>query len=219
MINLTKGSDVKYRVSVDYDTNCENCDDNDYHRECKLENIKVSISPHYAAELAGFETSKSPRNSLLAFLFFRWVFDPNDIYVTTCGGYYGDEIDKVTIEDSGDIDHFNDLLQQDRSDLIVQMIMNKHYNYIRSEILAVKEWELKSVSVKELDIPSNTISRADLSLYKSFGNSIFDSVSWFPGCIALPSSDKFKIIDGFHRLKAYLDANPNARKIKLLVPK
>lgn len=218
MITLTKGSDVKYQVKLDYDTDCSECDDNDYHRNCSIQNIVVSIDPYYAVQLSGYEDS-TPMNKLLAFLFFRWVFNPINVDVTTCGGYYGDEIDKVTIGNSGDIDHFNDLLAQNRSDLIVQMIMNKHYNYIRPEILAVKEWKLESVSIKELDIMESTIKKADLRLYKSHIDQHTKDAPWFPGCIAIPSSNKFKIIDGFHRLKAYLDHNPGARKIKVLIPK
>lgn len=223
MIKVRPNKSFHYMVNIDCDTghngmygSCD-CPPDDYCRCGTIENARVTgISPWNANSLLGLcdgdETEK-----LLAFMFFRHCFDEDDFEVTTCRGYYGEEIDDVRMTPGGyhKINNFNRLLEEDENLACLCMILTHHYSYVRPEILQYKKWQLITIDTKDVVVPKVGAQQVDKSIYSHWDERSYPG--FYPGCVVIPDKDKFKIIDGFHRWENF-NSKKKRRKVKVLAP-
>lgn len=218
MINIQDQS-FRYIVNVDYDFNTNNCDCYpDFCRCGTIENIVINKGLYlHGAQSMMSSVDGDTLEKLLAFMFFRHCLTSEDFSVKVTHGYYGEEIDDVLLTDSGynKVCHFNNLIISNDIRAILAMILTHHYGYVMPSVLDYKEWELKTVLVKDIEVP-----KAGLSKVLNVGYDHWDESEWpdfFPGCLVIPHHEKLKIIDGFHRWSAFT-RNKKRRKVKVLAP-
>ena len=128
------------------------------------------------------------------------VWDPNNWSVDVEGGYYGDEIGDVSLNDT----IFN-LISKDCYNMIelvtladkLKFVLTLEYGYLLSDI-QVSDFELIEITKEQIDFKKlNTnhiqnVQNEDLSFYKLNYK--------LPRGIVRKSGDKYKIVDGFHRI-------------------
>lgn len=217
MIKIDKDTQLQWNVEYDYDNDTSNCQcAPDYCRCGTITNAKVtSISPCNARTLVDEYVHGDEIERLLAFMFFRHCLKGDDFYVKVCGGYYGEEIDGVTLE-SNKVDHFNTLIESKDHRSILAMILTHHYGYVLPDLLDYKEWEIRTVSLKDIYVPKAGMQQVTDVGYQYWNDAGIPS--YYPGCLVMPCCDnKLKIVDGFHRW-THFTSKKKRRKIKVLAP-
>lgn len=221
MIEIGPRKSLHCMVNVDYDNGTNGCDcpANDYCRCSTIENARVNqLGPHYAKDMVDQFVKGDDLEQLLAFMFFRHCFESDDFEVTTCGGYYGEEIDDVHMNQSGydKIVRFNISAKAGDVRALLVMVLTGHYGHIPPEVLKYEKWELISVPISKIMAPE-----AGMRQVKDIGYNHWDErrfPSFYPGCLVIPCcDDKLKIIDGFHRWTNFT-SKKKRRKVKVLAP-
>lgn len=217
MINIDSTTPLQWHVEYNYDNDTSNCQCSpDYCRCGVISNARVTkISPSHARSLVDEFVDGNEVERLLAFLFFRHCLDADSFYVATCGGYYGEEVDGVTL-DSNQVGHFNTLIADNDIHAILAMILTHHYGYVLPDILDYKEWEIRTVSPKDIYVPKAGAQQVTDVGYENWDDAGLPS--YYPGCIVIPCcDDKLKIIDGFHRWTNF-NSKKKRRRVKVLAP-
>lgn len=222
MIKVGQNKSFKYIL----DTNCDyynpsNCDCEDIHRCGQIHNAKVTgIDPRDARSMVEKFVDGDDLQKLLAFMFFRHCFKNEDFDIDITHGYYGEEVNDIRMMSSGydKISHFNTLIETNDIRAMLAMILTHHYGYVLPDILDYKEWELIEVSTKDIYAPEAGMKQVSDVGYDHWGKHPLLVPSYYPGCLVIPSGDKLKIIDGFHRWTSF-NSKKKRRKVKVLAPK
>lgn len=129
--------------------------------------------------------------------------------VNTCGGYYGDEVDSVTI----DLSTLNKINSQCEKLFSLQTLSDKlkyvlelEYGHILDDIKDC-EFELISIYKNHIDfkkLNQNHIKNVKMEDLSHYSISNYD----LPRGIVRGELDNYKIVDGFHRIIATSDKKP-----------
>jgi len=131
------------------------------------------------------------------------LWNPDNWKVNVSGGYYGDEIDDVSLDDI--------ILKQvskDCSDMIqlssirdkLRFVLTLEYGYLLDDI-RVSDFDIISITKEDIDFKKlnknhiENVLKEDLSFYSS-------DKYVLPRGVVRRSGDKYKIVDGFHRITA-----------------
>lgn len=234
--------DFHYSVEVDYDVryDCHDsgCDEDGICRCGVIEN--ASVKEFYPGSIMDWLGSTMPKDAsdLDQYLLERLVkltVRTEMFEVTTCGGYYGEEIDSVMIdtgtqayqEFARKIEAFNRLTSTTEQ---VQMILTLEYGYLLPEIAAIEEWDVLNLPIKQVHADDGVLSRISKEIAQGY---IANPPSHGIRGVVVPRGDGYRLVDGFHRYAAWMglvEAPPGhavsrkkkpktRRKIKVLGPK
>lgn len=137
------------------------------------------------------------------------AYDVTYYYENISSGYYGEELDDIHMTSELSTKIYNDIVTGlSFSTLTEKVEWLLEYEY--GECLEKhkgKEWKMCDVSPNDIEIQSKNHFDIieDEYIYEDY-NDIF--------CLCYKSFDKFKLIDGYHRLKSALKSN--RKKIKIL---
>ena len=221
---MIRGYNFKYCTDYDFDTHtdCHNhgCDDEGICRCGTIEDahvVSVNIS-HMVSEIksAYFDNSKSSQrnskiNSVLGniteeidtytidrILRINGAFETSNWEVQVCGGYYGQEIDDIILEDSIATKIENQLSAAfDITDLTkrIEYLLTLEYGYILPELKDCK-YEVDTVLRDKVIFGSEgQYRKVATEKLPHYSDKNYDS---FRG-IVIPKSDQYRLIDGYHR--------------------
>lgn len=223
-VHFNKQKDWQYLVEVDYDWSY-NCDAYgcDYICRCgTIENARVEeMSPYYASSLTiesftGGSGTEGKFGQALAYRLFRHgLSDFQEMFeVNVCGGYYGEEIGSVELVDTvglynfqKEIERFNSSSNSER----LRQVLSIEYGYLLPEVEQYKEWQLVQVAVEDVQASPDILKRTKKEIVESYQlltpwygpYSHRTAPDWFPGVVVVPKGEGYRLIDGFHRFKAW----------------
>ena len=210
-------------VEYDYDTtyDCENyyCSDEGICRCSTIENARVIevdliiLSEYFYDSLMNMSSISAKRDSSINDIlyggknvdlyFINRILTTNKVYdtynweVETCGGYYGDELENISLSNFKKvISECNHLLSIDNISDKVKYILNIEYNEVLDSL---KDKEFEIISINKSDINFDLSNQKHLELINNKDLSFYKDYPYYCG-IVKKSGDKFKIIDGHHRL-------------------
>jgi hypothetical protein len=138
------------------------------------------------------------------------IYDPNIWNIDICGGYYGDEIGNITLDSNiaSKIEKdINQVLLLSKFRDKVRFILNNEYGYILPEI-EESDYEFTTINMSDVVFGSDAhyrkIQQENLDHYYPI------SYNGIRG-IVVKHGDKYRIIDGYHRIYARMigkDKNP-----------
>lgn len=219
-------NDFQYLVRYDYNTNysCEeyDCRDEGICRCSKISNAKVeeidliSITNHLYGKLIDTDLKSSNRNKKLNNILYGFDIDEycfnriltinklwdTEIYeINICRGYYGQEVESITIQDSilRKIENqFEEVLNFDSLSDKIRYILTLENGYLLESIKDVNfvfgEISNSDINIKNSDHHIKSISK------KKF----YEHYPYLHG-ILKEKSGKYKIIDGHHRILSTKD--------------
>lgn len=234
-----RGFDFKYCTDYDYDVyrDCHNhgCDDEGICRCGTIENahiISVKIpsmvdeiySEYFDNSLASIRNSKI--NSVLGnitdgidsytidrILRINGVYEPSNWEIQICGGYYGQEIDDIIIEDCVASKIEKNLEEAfDITDLTkrIEYLLNLEYGYILPELKDCK-YEVDTVLRDKIIFGSeNQYKKVATEKLSHYSDKNYHS---YRG-IVIPKGDEYRLIDGYHR--CFASENMKVEVIKVI---
>ena len=217
-----RGVSFKDCVEYDYDYNrdCESYGCDSICRCGRIEDahvtsVNISLMVHEIRNSYFSDTKSSKRNSKINFILGN-ITDDIDIYtidrilrinkayyksnweVQVCGGYYGEEIDDVILEDSLAQQIENQLEEAfniTNLSLRMEYLLQLEYGYILPDIKG-KKYEITHIERDKVifgsDNQYNKVASEELPHYS---DKIYNS---FRG-IVIQKGDQYRIIDGYHR--------------------
>lgn len=214
--------DFHFIVEIDceYDNTCEPGCDGQYCGCSRIERVEVaSVDIDYVSSCLTDVVLKTIKpfklkidKKILEYCldrFFRHsgLRDKDNYYVQTCRGYYGEEIEKVVYE--GSLDYPVCEMIHGSSLNALRFVLEEEYGYLLDFLKHAKEcYIIDNVSFDDIEVPNaDHYVRLDKSLvekYKDYGLPI--GVYRENGC-------KYRLIDGYHRLKAALSSDNKTCKI------
>jgi hypothetical protein len=178
-----------------------NCCDDDYCRcgkivDERVENIKIS------------ELVKEICNSNdIIFRYCVWrlavihkLYEGSNWSVKVCGGYYGQEIDGISLENNEfvrDVEMVEKLSTNER----LEYVLNKEYGFLLDSLKG------KNYIIKSVDF--NDLMAGNEGYKKKVDKNIYDQSYNLPIGIYLKQEDKYKLIDGYHRYVSLAKSGEN----------
>lgn len=120
----------------------------------------------------------------------------DNIEVNKTGGFYGEEIESITISNSEKlVELINKGLSINNLNGRVEYLLGLEYGYLLPE-LENRNWELSEINVDDIEIRNEShlesVYNKDLKHY--------DTYKGIMGVVILTKNDKWRLIDGYHRL-------------------
>jgi hypothetical protein len=206
MIDLEK--DVHYSgLEVEIYRDCvEDCTCDMVCREAEygpVEEVEVYNPWQLAKTLCYGEMAEKCLDALFIQAYLRRnPLDRHDVYVSICGGYYGEEISEITI-DSGQmqeaVDRFNKYSMNNK----IESIMLLEYGYIPRQYMG-KEWKFVKAKVSSIESATDGIDEERVKWFERQLESR-NTGHWMKPMLAIiarKKGDKFLLIDGNHKLQA-----------------
>lgn len=199
--------DGKFRSScLDIDYNRTQCSGSceDYCRCSKIYNI--TISKVYLEDI----TEKIAKETKINFNYISRIcsalklWQPECWYVNCCGGYYGEEIDYVTLE-SIHLHKLNAILDKikDKSlSDIIPILLELEYSYLLPELIS-RTW-----TEEVIDFSNVIFGVGDFDFWKSktLSSNVYNENYVGNIGVLIPSNGGgFRLIDGHHRFSAVLN--------------
>lgn len=207
--------DFKYSSSVgyNYSHDCSGCECGDGYCRCSrivdIRIIKVSLH-HLVNEISSsfissripiedYETKSEFNEEFFSYCIWRLavihkMWEEHNWYVSTCGGYYGEEIDGVAIENHNfkqDIEELAALSPQER----IKFVLHEEYGFILDSL---KDKKFEEIKVKKSDLVVGNDT-----YHKKVNRGTYSKESYdLPIGIYLKDGEKYRLIDGYHR---YID--------------
>lgn len=204
--------DLHYNVNLDYDTysDCEGEGCDGICRCSRIENAKVE-SIHYEA----LAEDIAPENLLTKYCVerilrhFKPLQDSSSWDVETEGGYYGEEIGKVKLNEDVAETLSNILLAlEDASDdKKVELALTVEYGFVLPTLQA-KSWSLEKVHLVNLELGQKEYAknldkkRIDDYTFKFEMEKKHNRIDQTITGVAIESGSKYRVIDGYHRVTA-----------------
>ena len=196
------GVDYRYdtEVAEDHDEQCKD----DYCRCTTIENFRVTDVNTFEMAGAIVQTFHLPPDMLSM---VDRVLRINKLYNTdawhghVCGGYYGEELDKVTLgEDVAKSTQkmINDLMELKTLTERVKYLLTAEYGYLLKE--------LEDVTFEERSVDMEDITMGQMDHYKKLDTSVVETYTEYTGVVGVaitqPPSMKVRLLDGYHRVAA-----------------
>jgi hypothetical protein len=217
MINLNHIELYKDGVEVSY-TRCYNCEESGCRDICRCSiiiNIEKKVDTNRIIEkiynLYFDDSLETKRNSKLSELLWNIGDDINfytidrisryfkiwdNIEVDKTGGFYGEEIESITISNSEKlVELINKGLSINDLNSRVEYLLGLEYGYLLPE-LENRNWELSEINIDDIEIRNE-------SHLESVSNKVlnhYNNYKGIMGVVILTKNDKWRLIDGYHRL-------------------
>jgi len=234
LTTMERLKEMDFLYCVDYDSNVETAYDhdvqcaNDYCRCSTLHPTINSIS--HKDILETIVNQFNIVNEKIRYCIERIcaTLTVNDFYCNVCGGYYGEEMDSIVIENYDILDrieenidiklarkrklakiHENVEYDDKITDDKIRKILIMEYGYLLDD-LKLSTFSVIEIDPKDIVFPQKEYSE-NLNLTKING---YKNHSGICGIVKLRGNNgKFNVIDGYHRITA----NLNKPKIKVLI--
>jgi len=195
---LFKSGDIKIHtyLSVSYDERhpCQegsNCCDNDYCRCGEISNVKVLKPINIIHECLSLNDGFFLERILSHFK----LYSPDTYEGHPESGYYGDELGEITIKNKEKvIAVLDEFYKCETLRSKVEFILELEYERIASNVVG-RRWYKKTVSISDIDLGNHVhYKKCDLvERYVDYP---------FPRCILVEENERYRLVDGYHRLKA-----------------
>ena len=195
-------TDLRYHLEVDYE---RTYDPNDYYqRHSKIYNEHiVSLELDSIIKLL-FEVivdDPEKQSNITKYCFDRIcrinkIWDKSEYEITTCSGYYGEEINEVFFQNEYDIEkdweEIKDLPPTDQ----IKAVLKMEYGYVLPQLLPLENVTIIRINKNQLQIPNNEYyHRMDRDVLKSYEN-----YNGPLGVITDTGNGRYRLIDGNHRV-------------------
>jgi hypothetical protein len=196
----------KYNLDIDYDIDYSNAED--YGRGSTIHNVRVNkvdiseLAKDFIREL----NIKIPKGDEIIhycidrILRYYNAYDTSKYEVSVCGGYYGQEINKVDYKDGEEV--CAEIKKMLASENKIEYVLNLEYSHILPQLKNLN-WECKTVHRSDIVIGNESYMK------KTPRNDFYTEYS---GIVCICTSD-YRLWDGYHRYVASKDK----KKIKVLV--
>lgn len=208
--------DFQYKIDYDYDRNNDNCEcGDDYCRCSTIENTRINninlveITKQIGEFLNTDEFTEYIINRILTAC---KLYDEDNWDVKICGGYYGEEIDGIYINNPALVEDWLIKIENANTNEDKLLIaLECEYGYILDELKDIKSWTIETINKGNLKIGQR-------EHYRKLDRKIVENYKSFPYplgvCIANinVNVNGYKLIDGYHRVLAKDDS-----EIKIIV--
>jgi hypothetical protein len=203
-----------YTYDTVYDCDGYGCDSEGICRCSRIENAKVNSVPDFKSSIKYFfkKQSELEQHCIERVLNAMGIYDASNWEVLTCGGYYGEEINGFSFNDSHKAIQKLDVLLALKEDYEkVNFILNLEYGYLLDSIKDKTDWKIKTVLVEN-------VRHGNKDYYQKLNQSKVEDYSKKLEsddiiCICKQVDDQYVLIDGYHRFTS-LDAS--VKKIKII---
>ena len=209
---------INYYVDYDYDygnSNCT-CHPDDYCRcsvitNCRITGVNMNELVKYFCDNAIEIQNDVDEYCVDRLLRHSDMADVNNYSVNISNGYYGQEIDGIVYDDiHGMSRKINNLVKMKDINKI-KYVLEKEYGYLLESLEGLTKVDVCEVSKKDLKVgmPSH---------YLRLKRSIIESYIDYKGILGIYVRDnnQFRIIDGYHRLRAFNESDRKKAKIIVL---
>lgn len=131
------------------------------------------------------------------------MYEPNNWEINICGGYYGEEIDSVLID--------NDKLKEWLIKFVklgtdvdkIKLALECEYGYVLDKLIELNNLDIKTIPVKDIIVPQKEhYTKLELDIVDKYKE--YD----LPRCLVVKEgNDKYRLIDGYHRMSASNEDN------------
>jgi hypothetical protein len=221
--NVLKNITFHYSgVEVDYarHSDCENhgCGDEGICRCSTLHDVEVtSIEPKDVLELVCYQFDMDRDSDILIYGIDRILkvlkaYEKDSYTVTICGGYYGEEIDGIYLENS-------DMIEATIKEFLSLSTLKKQVEYLLLLEYGHLLDKLKKCSWSISEVPTKSIVLGNTAHYKRLETTLVDRYNTYDLIrgVVKKNGNKYHLYDGYHRVAAM--SNVGAKKIKVLVAK
>lgn len=197
-------TNLRYHLEVDYERTYDPNDDYQRHSKIYNEHI-VSLELDSIIKLLFEMIVDDPekQSNIVKYCFDRIcrinkIWDKSKYEITTCSGYYGEEIDEVFFcNEYGiekDWEEIKDMPPIDQ----VKAVLKMEYGYVLPQLLPLKNVTVLKINKSNLQLPNNEyyqrLERDVLESYKDYKGPV--------GVVTDAGNGKYRLIDGNHRCAA-----------------
>jgi len=192
---------LRWDVDYKYDTDCSECDANDYHRNCVIKNFRiesVNMKKISASVLANVH------EPILGYCIDR-ILHISEMYNTyswdyqKSSGYYGEEIDDVTFTGASSIDErIWELAQMTDVERILK-VLEWEYGSILPILKTVKSFAVENVEIADVALPNDHYV-AKVKVNSRYEQGMYDEWELPLGICVPVSNGQVKVVDGYHRV-------------------
>jgi len=210
-----------WQWSVSCDTDMErNCEDAGCDSEgiCRCSRIVgVEIDSDIFGVNVFFECSYEDKTGdgldrVLAHWFCRKNFSKISWGWTAGGGYYGEELERIYVENDNGFFNLSEGFENMSHKEKIEFLLKQEYGSVLPQVEKVKDWQLKAVFLSDVVNSLNTnLNDKVLKEYKTFcspythteeDRKSFQEKTRILAPLTLPSGGKYQVIDGRHRVTA-----------------
>lgn len=189
----------KYQVSYDYDSDNSGCTCTDYCRCGRIINVKINHVPNPWEIVNIFyeKESKLAKYCIDRILTCLKIYLPDQWDVNICSGYYGEEVGSVRLRNGNTFEgKIQELLSLKNDTERIRYALNLEYGFLLDSIKNV-DWTVIKVAKSEIVFPQDTY-------VKKLDSLSVDQYRKYPFArgIVLSDGDRYKVVDGYHRLSA-----------------
>lgn len=189
----SKGSDYSY--STDYNCESYGCHDDGICRCSTIYDAEMTQIPdleHFVAD--NFKGSDLDLYCIDRIYAINGFNHKENWKVETCGGYYGQEIAGIFFDNAEKaFDEVQKLLSLTKDSDKIEYVLELEYGYKLNSILN-KTWKIDYVSFDDLFFGAE-YHKTNKQLVDCYANRII-----LPKGIVLQEQDKYRVVDGYHRL-------------------
>lgn len=192
-----------YGVNVDYDSNRSGCTCDDYACRCsRIVNAHVTkVDLPSVGERISVE--RKTKNEIDLYCIDRVlaaykIYDKDFWNIKICNGYYGQEIDSVKLDPTraNKIDaELDRILGLKSTTEKIEALLTLEYGYVLDALFNC-EYEIKEIDKTDIKFQREHYTKLDQSVIESYKK--YD----LPRGIVVAERDKYRLIDGYHRVSA-----------------
>jgi len=212
-VNLEKFSkyDWQYVVDVDYDTDHDchagGCTEEGICRCGRITNARIEGLSHKAAIQPIINALIDAHTDLQAYCIDRVVrshlntLDDFAWEINIGRGYYGQEIDSVSLEETDSIINVvRDLLKLETDKERIFHALKAEYGRVLPKLEGLDSWTIEELPLKKVLLPQREyqkkLSTQQIKMYETW---------WLPRGLVLAENNGYRVIDGYHRTQSAID--------------
>lgn len=215
--------DFRHTVEVESETSYCVCDPDEMICRCRsiesahIEEVHELDVPELLCQLQTNRDKKYTPQELYGIdrILRTSVIEPDDFYIETCQGYYGEETGAVTLE-GGSLTRLEERVDKylrvaHKPTKAIPALLRQEYGHVLPELQG-KSFRVQSVPLSQLDFPAkqhaNTLDAGRVQKYQAYFSSVGTgsknlSQKWLPvGVTQAQANGRYRVIDGYHRLHA-----------------
>lgn len=184
-------------IDFDYDRNNDNCHCPDYCRCSVIVNIELTrFSMNNMIDIL----LKNINSQILKYSIDRIIrsskLNENDFNLVTCGGYYGEEVDGLYLSEEKNkflSDKISELIELSDIDKI-KYVLNLEYGHLLDVVKESIDFSIENINMNNINFQDDYRKKIDVT------ENFYDEKFQLPRGIFVKSGDRYRLIDGYHRV-------------------